>query len=199
MSKDGESGGVPVSGDLMATNGRGEAAAPEPLSGATNGGEDAPAPVAIKPYLRGALSFDPTVQTFVIKGRWGFSKADYDSGDPLRVSPFEFKYTSSSSSGGGGGGEESSCPPSTGELKGHIAVRQEGKASQLRVAEHGLHLAFTPLEADGGRFEAKGSGYNKFGKFLLEGAAWRAAAGDNPSDSPEAAAAAGFEVELHKS
>jgi hypothetical protein len=136
-----------------------------------------------------------------IKGRWAFSKGDYDTGDPKKVSPFEFNYlgengASDAASGG-------CCPPG-GPYKGYIMLKVEGRPS-MRVAENGMVFTFTaPLSGDGGgaatsdgagggastqRSQARGTGHNKFGQFELVGEAWAA--------SPESGGL--FEVELYKS
>jgi hypothetical protein len=99
----------------------------------------------------------------VIKGRWGFSKADFESNDPSKVSPFELRYlgstqealssSSSSSSGGGGSetggggapdfvGQQQLAVPPSGPYKGNISVKQEGRGN-LRVAESDVSLTYT--------------------------------------------------------
>ena len=85
----------------------------------------------------------PVTVTTVIKGRWGFSKADFKSNDPSKVSPFELKYLGSveEALAGGGGGGGLAQPPS-GPFKGTISVKQEGRP-HLRVAENDMSLTFT--------------------------------------------------------
>jgi len=145
---------------------------------------------AVVPYLCGTLSHDPILKSIVIKGRWGFSKADFESNDPSKVSPFELKYLGSveEALAGGGGGGGLAQPPS-GPFKGTISVKQEGRP-HLRVAENDVSLTFTAT--GGGQYSVKGTGYNKFGRFLFEGSA----------DQPETSTTGGprgFEVKLLKS
>jgi hypothetical protein len=131
-----------------------------------------------------------------IKGRWAFSKADFDTGDPKKVSPFEFNYLGA---GGASDAAAGGCRPPSGPYKGFIALKVEGRAS-ARVAENGMAFTFSPPPAaatappggGGGaqpRCAARGVGHNMFGQFELVGEAWAA--------SPESGGL--FEVQLYKS